>query len=155
MGKIAAQNKFEVPENVELKTDADYTKYETAVVEAAQWLETTNLNVEPEKRKQVSTFLIQWITGSPTVTVELNDEIGKLYGENEKLLMIYLASYTRNYIENKGTATQFTATKAALQSMMVVYKKGVDIIKNDDMKKLLSYTDAQLDHFITQKLIKN
>lgn len=149
---VQGQTNFEVPQNVELKTNDDFTKYETAMIDAAKWLEETDLNKEEDKRKQVNFFVLQWISGSPTVSVEMNVELSKIYGKNVDLLGIYLASYTRNYLENKTTATKFSATKAGLISMMNVYKKGIKISKNKEMDKLIKLTaDNKLDDYINEK----
>jgi len=149
---INAQTKFEVPKNVELKTNADYKKYETAMIDAAKWLEETDLNSETEKRKNVNAFVLQWISGSPTITVSLNEQLSQIYGKNAHLLGIYLASYTRNFLESPETATKFSATKAGLIAMMNVYKKGIGIKKSKEMEKLIGLTDEnKLDEFIQEK----
>jgi hypothetical protein len=147
-----AQTKFEIPPNVELKTKDDYAKYETAIIAAAKWLEETDLNKEADKREQVNAFVLQWLSGSPTISVDINEQLGKTYGKNIQLLGIYLASYTRNFLENKGTATKFTATKAGLVSMMNVYKRGIGISKSKEMEKLIKLTDEnKLDDYIADK----
>jgi hypothetical protein len=149
---VQAQSKFEVPQNIELKTKDDYAKYETAIIEAAKWLEETDLNKEGEKRQQVNGFVLQWVSGSPTINVEINEQLGKIYGKNAQLLGLYLASYTRNFLENKSTATKFSATKAGIISMMTVYKKGIEISKSKEMDKLIKLTDNnKLDEYINDK----
>jgi len=146
-----AQTSFELPKNITLKADADYAKYETDIVNAAKWLEETDLNKEAAKRKQVNAFVIQWATGSPTVSVEINEQLGKIYGKNTELLMIYIANFCRNFIENKGTATKTTATKAALISIMSVYKKDIEITKSKEMEKLIKANEEnKLDDYITK-----
>jgi len=149
---VRGQTKFEVPQNVELKTKDDYAKYETAIIDAAKWLEETDLNKETDKRQQVNTFVVQWISGSPTINVDINEQLGKIYSKNAQLLGLYLASYARNFLENKGTATKFSAIKAGLISMMNVYKKGIEISKSKEMDKLIKLTDEnKLDDYINDK----
>lgn len=149
---VQGQTKFEVPQNVELKTKDDYAKYETALIDAAKWLEETDLNKETDKRQQVNAFVLQWVSGSPTINVDINEQLEKIYGKNVQLLGLYLASYTRNFLENKGTATKFSATKAGLISMMNVYKKGIEISKSKEMDKLIKLTDEnKLDDYISDK----
>ncbi|MBD0331996.1 MAG: hypothetical protein ICV66_05015 [Chitinophagaceae bacterium] len=149
---VQGQTKFEVPQNVELKTKDDYAKYETAISEAAKWLEETDLNKETEKRQQVNAFVLQWVSGSPTINVDINEQLGKIYGKNAQLLGVYLASYARNFLENKSAATKFSATKAGLISMMNVYKKGIEISKSKEMDKLIKLTDEnKLDDYINEK----
>jgi hypothetical protein len=134
---LHAQTRFEVPQNVELKTKDDYARYEAAVIRAAQWLEETDLDQQAGERQRVDAFVIKWISGSPTVKVYLSKRLSKIYGKNIELLPIYLASYARNFLQNKTTATTFSATKAGLLSMMQVYKKGVDVSKSKEMEKLI------------------
>lgn len=149
---ISAQTKFEVPADVQLNVKEDYAKYESDIIAAANWLETNPLDRETEKRKEVSAFVLKWIMGSPTVNVSLTEQIQKLYGKNASLLVIYMGSYTRHFLENKTTATVFSGTKAGLISMMNVYKKDIDISKSKEMEKLIKLTDEnKLDEYIKQK----
>lgn len=76
---MTSQTKFDLPQNIELKTDSDYAKYENDISSAAKWLEETDLNQETEKRKQIDTFIIKWVSGTPNVTVEMNQSLMKLY----------------------------------------------------------------------------
>ena len=148
---VRAQTTFEVPQNVELKSKGDYTKYEPQVIDAAKWLEQTGLDKEIDKRKEVTSFVLQWISGSPTISIAITEKLAKIYGKNGQLLGIYLASYARNFLENKNTATKFSATKAGLTSMMNVYKKGIGITKSKEMDKLINLTDEnKLDDYINK-----
>lgn len=145
---LHAQSTFEVPQNVEFKSKEDYTKYESAVIEAAKWLETTDLDKEIAKRQQINAFIVQWVSGTPTVTMDLTPKLQKIYGDNTELLAIYLSAYARNYIENAGSATKISATKAALISMMNVYKKGIAVSKSKEMEKLIKLTgENKLDDY--------
>ena len=110
------------------------------------------MDKEPDKRKEVSAFVMKWIIGSPSVNVSLTEQLQKLYGKNASLLIIYMGSYTRHFLENKTTATQFSGTKAGLISMMTVYKKDIDITKSKEMEKLIKLTEEnKLDEYITEK----
>lgn len=147
-----AQTSFEIPQNITLKTPADFAKYESAVVDASMWLETTDLDKEVSKRQEVNSFLIQWISGSPTVTVDVTEALQKIYGENTQLLAIYLASYSRYIIQNKENGNKSGAIKAGLLSMISVYKKNIAIIKNKEMDKVIKLNDEnKLDDFIKNK----
>lgn len=148
-----AQTNFEVPSNVKLETPADFENYENDVVNAATWLEETDLDKDKVKRREVNTFVLQWLTGSPTVTVELSEPLIKLYDKNEQLLGLYLASYAKYNILNKTNTSKFEATKAAFVSMIKVYKKGIDIVKNKEMEKAVKLFDqGKIDDYIKSKL---
>jgi hypothetical protein len=146
-----AQTTFEVPQNIELKSNEDYAKYGSAIIDAAKWLEETDLNKEANKRKEVNNFVWRWISGSLTINIDIKVDFAKIYGKNDQLGKIYLASYARHFLENKSTATEFSATKAGLTSMMNVYKKGIDISKNKEMDELIKLTNEnKLDNYINE-----
>jgi len=151
---VNAQSSFEVPQNVQLNSKEDYAKYETAIIDAAKWLEETDLDKEMDKRKEVNSFVLQWISGSPTVTVDITKKLSKIYDKNIQLLAIYLASYARNFLENKNAATKFSAVKAGLISMMNVYEKQIDISRSKEMEKLIELTkDNKLDNYINKNFM--
>jgi len=150
--KLRAQTNFEVPAGIEFTVKEDYAKHEANVIAASKWLEENDLDKELQKRKEVSAFVMKWIMGSPTVNVSLTPQLMKVYGKNSNLLVIYMGSYTRFYLENKSTATSPAATKAGLISMMNVYKKGIEITKNKEMEKVIKAADDnKLDDYITDK----
>lgn len=146
---LQGQTKFEVPQEVEFHSKEDYAHYEAAIVDAATWLEETDLDKEITKRQQVNSFVVKWISGSPTVHVEINDKLGKIYEKNEELMMLYIASSAKSQIESKDKAKKSLAIKAGLNAMMTVYKKGIDINKNKEMEKLIKLTgEGKLDEYI-------
>lgn len=145
------QTQFDLPQNIELKTKQDYTKYETTFIDAAKWLEETDLDKEADKRQQINAFVLQWISGSPTINIEINEQLGKIYGKNAQLLGLFLASYAGNIIENKNSSNKFSATKAGLISIMKVYKKRIEITKSKEMDKIIMLTDVELDSYIRDK----
>lgn len=146
-----AQTSFELPDNIELKVKEDYAKYEPSIIAAAKWIEETDLDKEVAKRKRVNAFIVQWVTGSPTVSVSISERLGKIYGNNAELLVIYIASYSRHYIENKTSASAFSATKAGLTSIMNVYKKKINISKSKEMEKIIKLNEEnKLDAYIQE-----
>lgn len=150
---IEAQTVPDLPVGEELETKDDCAEYESNMVEAAIWLEETPLNRGQNTRKDINAFVIKWLTLSPTVTLTLSAPLLEIYGKNDQLLPIYMASYARHYIENDSTATKQAATKAGLISMMNVYKKGINITKSSGMEKILKLSDEKLDKYIANKLM--
>jgi hypothetical protein len=148
---IFAQTNFTVPANYEFNVKEDYAKYEADIITASKWLEEIDLDKDEAKRKEVSAFVMKWIIGSPTVSVELNEKIMKLYNKNDKILINYMAAYSAYWLQNKSSATKPAAIKAGLISMMNVYKKDISIKKNKDMDKLIKLTEEnKLDEYIAE-----
>lgn len=147
-----AQTEFNLPENIELNKKSDYSKYENEVIQAAKWLEETDLDKEVEKRKQIQTFVVKWVSGSPDITLEINAGLMDLFNDSGELMALYFASYSRYLLENKE-ATASSATKAGIISMINVYKKGIGVKKNSEMKRAIKFNDQnKLEDYIAQNL---
>ena len=148
---ISAQTKFNVPANYQLVVKEDYAKYEADIITAAKWLEEIDLDRDEDKRKEVSSFVMKWIIGSPSVSVELSEKIMDLYKKNDKILINYMAAYSAYWLQNKSAATKPGGVKAGLTSMMNVYKKDINIKKNKEMDKLIKTTgEGKLDEYIAE-----
>ena len=150
-GKSLAQTSFELPQDIELNTKEDYAAYESTLVAAATWLEQTDLDKYAEKRKEVNTFIVKYLTGTPDITIGVNSVLTKLTSKNIQLLTIYLASYGKYVIENKNSTTQNAATKAALTSIINVYKRGIGVVRSKEMEKISNLSDAELEKFVLEK----
>jgi hypothetical protein len=152
MENCFGQDDFELPQNIVLKTNSDFSRYEMTVVKASAWLEQVDLDKEKEKRQRIDAFVTQWISGSPNVNLTLTKALAKIYGKNVQLLPIYLASYARNVIEHHDSTDVLAASRSGLISMMNVYKKGIEIKKTKEMEKILGLNPVQLDIYVSANL---
>ena len=150
LDKSCAQSQFDLPQNIELKTKEDYAKYESTMIDASKWLESTDFDKDDEKRKRINDFVVKWVSGSPTVTINLDEPLAKLTEKNPDLLAIYIARYSRYMIENKTAPSNFYATKAALTAVSKAYKKGIDVSRSKLIEKLGDST--QIDGYIVSTL---
>jgi len=133
---VQAQD-FQVPANIVLKQDADYAKYKQEVLDAINWLEYTPLNEQTAKRKEVNAFLVQWISGCPTISVKMYAETMVFYDANPDLMMSYMGGWTKYALENPGNTDDFMANMAGLHSVIKVYKAGKGIKKDAKTDKLV------------------
>ena len=67
-----------IPNDLKLKTPEDYKATESLILESIEWLQNTPLNENPNKRLELNAFFVQWISGSPTVTIELHADIAPM-----------------------------------------------------------------------------
>ncbi len=151
-GSSLSAQTFEVPRDVKLEQQEDYKKYEQDVVQAADWLVATNLDMETVKRREVNTFLVRWLTGTPDITIQIGDGLTALFNENSELLIIYMAVYGKYCIQHKD-AQQPDAIKAALDAVLTVYKKGIRIENSPELDKLTAMDATQKDRYIRKKLV--
>jgi hypothetical protein len=152
---LYSQN-FEVPTNYQLKAAADYTQYEKDVIAAAKWLKDTPLNEQSDKRREVAAFVISWISGSPTVNVEINPIIMDFNKKNEGMLLMYMAFSARYVLENNYSKDMRAKHKAALKDMISVYKLNQGIKKDKKMEKLIKSDEGgTLDDWLSENLKVN
>jgi hypothetical protein len=145
---------FTVPAIDGLKTEADYARYEKDVIACANWLENTPLNQDRDKRVSANTFMIKWISGSPSVSIALDaNVVSKLADKNEQLLVLFMAGWTRYALENNYSKDNQKGYLEGLKSLINVYKKGIDIKKDKDVEKFVELHDkGELEAWIKENV---
>lgn len=133
---------FEPPANAVLEKKDDYLKYEPAIINAAKWLEATPIGVQPDKRVQVNLFFMQWLTGSPTVTIGIDPWVTKLVDKNPNLLPVFLSGYARFVLENQYSTDVARANEAGVKSIINNYLLGGDVKKNKTLQKAVEADKA-------------
>jgi hypothetical protein len=147
---------FEVPVDVTLDAKEDYTKYEKDVIAATDWPEATPIKNDDSKRKKVSAFVFQWISGSPTVSISLDAGIAKLSDKNPELLMMLMAGYSRYALQNGYEKDQLKCFTAAMKSVINLYKKGGDVKKNKTVEKAIEAdNEGKLTDWVGSNFIKS
>ena len=131
----SAQN-FEVPASVP-STKEEFISSEKDMIAAAKWLETTPVGTDMDKRSKVNTYVIAWITNSPTVTVEIKESVIKPFDKNPQLLGVYMAGYSRYCLENNYSKDQLQCNIAGLKSAINCCNLGGDIKKDKTLVKLI------------------
>lgn len=151
-GMISAQD-FNVPKEIKLDNAGDYVKYEKDIVSCVNWLEATPLNEQADKRKNASAFLILWITGSPTVSIELQDYVLDLTKKNNDFLTLYMGGWTRFAIENPNEKDQSKFHLAGLKSIIKVYNAGKGVKKDKNVQELVEADEkGELGKWLEEKL---
>lgn len=132
---VSAQE-FPVPEDLQLETAADYQAQNDNIVAAVIWLRDTHLNKEQQKRKRINTYLLQWLTGTPTMTLTLSPGLAD-YGECADCLMLYMGGYAKAVIES-GNDDPLATNLAAVRTVMAFYQNSKGRIgKNKVVQKFL------------------
>lgn len=147
---------FQMPQNITMVTEQDYKNYETDVVNAITWLENTPVNQQSAKRKEVNSFLLQWMTGTPTISMELGEFQTGLTADNPDLLIMYLGGWSKFAIENPAEKdNKLMANLAGVKSVINLYSKNLSkgISKNKKIEKLLKMDESELQTYV-QKEIK-
>lgn len=113
---------FTVPKDIALETEADYVAQNENVVAAVNWLRDTHINNETKKRTRINAYLLQWLTGTPTMTLTLNADLAD-YGDCGDCLMLYMGGYAKTVIESGNKDDQLAANLGAINTLITFYEK--------------------------------
>ena len=116
-----------VPSNYSFPTKADYAQYQPQVIETVNWLEKTPVNQQPEQRQAANRFLLEWMSGSPAVSVELQPYFMDLCPKNPDALMLFMGGWSRYQLqhpdEKDAVNLNVEGLKAVLQSYQTYHAK--------------------------------
>tara|TARA_R110001592_G_scaffold325782_4_gene606241 strand:- start:145583 stop:146101 length:519 start_codon:yes stop_codon:yes gene_type:complete len=122
---VSAQE-FVVPQKYSLEKTADYAPYENDVIACATWLETAPVKGEKKKLKAANKFLMQWLTGSPSVTIEINEKIVNFSEVNPELITVFMAGWAKYALENKVSYNEVLANIAGIKSVVKSYNTNLN-----------------------------
>jgi len=119
-----AQSSYQAPTGYSLQTADDYTEYEPQVVATVNWLEKTPLGQQPELRKQADQFLFQWISGSSSVSVQLQKYVADLAGQDSELLMLFMGGWARHQLQHPEVKDPAVLNTEGIRTMLRAYRAG-------------------------------
>lgn len=129
---------FEVPVDYSFESASDYAKYETDILNCIDWLESSPLGFQGEKRNDAAAFLLTWVSGSPDVSIELNEKMIWYIESNPDLLVIFVGGWTRLAIQNPTDGKDVVkGSLAGIESVLKVYKKGISVTDDKQLNKLI------------------
>lgn len=148
-----------VPKSYSLTKPEDYNKYENDVVNVINWLEQTPWDEKKPERELADSFFLAWLSGSPTVTVELGEGIlMKIMEKNKELLFSYMGGYTKYTLKARADKTTYDVNKAKLAGFKAVIakynsEKSRSKDKNVEMLAKLD-SEGKLEDWIVTELSK-
>ena len=143
---------FEVPKNCILSKEEDYAKYEGEVLKGIDWLLKTQISSQPEKRREINRFVMTWLTGSPTVTVNIKPEIVNFMKPNPDLLMVFMCGWTKYSIETKDNNNTAMGNQKGIEAVMEFYIKNKEYLKKDNnVEKYIKLKEnGKLEEYISK-----
>lgn len=122
---------FSVPEGYRLEKADDYSGYEQDVIDCVEWMLRTPLNEEVAKRKEAEKFLFKWISGSPTVSVDINPSILTFMESSPSLLIIFLGGWTKYALETGEYNNKVGGNLAGLEAVIGFYEGNRHYMEKD------------------------
>lgn len=143
---------FQVPQNVKMEQASDYAKYEKDVLGAAEWLLKTPPGAEDAKRKAVSSFFFQWVSGAPNVAVEIKEYLTPVVTTSPNMMMIFMAGYVQHVLKTKKQDA-LSGNIAAVNSVLDYYQGNKGVEKTETLDQLLKLRqEGKLDAYIKEQL---
>ena len=141
----------EIPNDLKLENAEDYKKTEQLVLNATEWLLKTPISKNPGKRKDINAFLMQWMTGSPTVTIEIVSGIVPL--DCADCLMLFMSGWTAYSLKNDYSKNKVECAVAGAENAIEFYLNNKSALgKNSDMEKLVKQKEkGKLEKYIESK----
>jgi len=145
---------FEVPKNYILKQKEDFSKYESDVLKGIDWLLQTPLNTQPEKRREINTFVMTWLTGSPDVSIDIKPEIVSFMKPNADLLMIFMCGWTKYSLETKDCKNKIMGSQKGVEAVIDFYIKNKEYLKKDNsVEKYIKLKEkGKLEEYISKNV---
>lgn len=147
---------FEIPKNWESTMEANYAAHEKDIIACADWLENSPIDKNEKKRKEANAFLMKWLTGTKSISINLNADILMPYcKKNEHFLFIFLAGWARYALKNNYDSDELTGYMEGFKSILHTYSQGGGVKKDKEMDKLTEINkNAGLKDFVVEKLKK-
>ena len=135
-------------------TKAEFIASEKQVLITINWLETTPFDQDETMRKAQNALLLQWLTESPTVTMELNTDVIPFMNTSPDLLLIFMGGWARYCLQNKYSTNNVQGSLAGIRSVIRVYKN-MALKKDPELEKLIALDEkGQLDGWVKTKVAK-
>ncbi len=132
---LLAQN-VGIPSDLKLENAENYKETEQLVLNSTEWLLKTPISENPNKRKEINAFLMKWMSGSPTVSIELVSGIVPL--DCADCLMSFMSGWAKHSLENDYSKDKVECAVAGAENAIEFYKKNKsELGKNSDMEKLM------------------
>lgn len=144
---------FEVPKNYVLKEKEDFSKYESEVLKGIDWLIQTPLNIQPEKRKEINSFVMTWLTGSPDVSIDIKPEIVSFMKPNADLLIVFMCGWAKYSLETKDYNNKIKGNLSGIEAVIEFYVKNKENLKKD--KNVEKYIKLKEEEKLEDYISKN
>ena len=143
---------FELPHK-KLTTKDDYATYEQTVIESVNWLINTPAGQDPATRKSVNAFLIEWVSGSPTVTVEMNEKV-VTFLDSPDYLVLFLGGWSRYVLETQDNTNKVKGNLAGVEAVLAYYQQNRNVLgKNKALEKYVKLQEkGELEGYIASKI---
>ena len=147
---IASAQDFNALQKVELKAKEDYKPFEPKALECSNYLLSTP-NDDNMNRLIAAKAIINWMSGTPDYTFDIDDSIAKLSEKDNMILVLYMAALTKYVLENPSNAKDAKLVKLNSYKILLNYCENKDnkVKQSKELKKLIEVKkNGKLEEFL-------
>jgi hypothetical protein len=147
----ATSQDFTVPEGYKYSSQQDYTRAEPDVIRCIAFLETAPMG--HAQRKAANRFLLEWLTGTSHVNVQVLPYVIDLAGKNTDLLSVYLGGWSRLVLQSDKSPEELDCHLAGVRSVLKAYQSCEGIESDDALDALVALEkDGKLGAWVKEKM---
>ena len=148
---LAICQEFKVPEGYKFSSQQDYTRYEPDVIRCVAFLESAPM--DHSERKSANAFLVQWLTGTSHVGVQVLPYVMDLVSENKDLLAVYLGGWSRLVLQSTTSPDAIDCHLAGVHSVLKAYQTCEGIDSDSALDELLALDkEGKLREWVAEKM---
>lgn len=133
-----------------------YTELEPQLLADIDWLNYTPVNRDKKVRLDKSRFVLMWMSGSPTVSIKIDDRVMNFSRLQPWAILAYMMGWTKYSLENDYSIDQVKCTAAGINNMVAYYRRNKDdLTKDKEVDRLAVMVDTKtLDNHL-QKIFND
>lgn len=122
---------FEVPADVKLEKQEDFSDYEDDIKKCFEWLMTVPPGEQQHKKDLANQFMIPWVLGSENVSIEIKPSIVTFMETSPEMLSIFLGAWANYSLTHNYSQDREKCSKAAINAVLKYYEDHSDKVKKD------------------------
>ncbi len=122
------------------------------ILDCITWLQMTPIEVDRDIRYTANAFLLQWLSKSPEVNVELRSDLVDMAEKNPDLLVIYMSGWAAYSLKNGEPYPSVEAHIQGIEAVRDFYRKNRDGLNRDKhLEKLIKKESKGKVHDVLRK----
>lgn len=141
-------------DTTEQHISAAYMQLEPQVLADIDWLNYYPLGEQQKLRDEKNTFVLMWMTGSPNISIQLDERVVTFMGGEPWLLMAYMTGWTKYSLEHNYSNDSIDCATAAITNVVKFYERNSKSLdKNREVEKYAKMVKADsLKEYIKEVL---
>jgi len=137
-----------LPEETGKNLSMAYAELEPSVLADINWLNNNPLGKNTEMSNDKSRFVLMWMSGSPDVSIRMDDRLITFQGAEPAVLMAYMMGWTKYSLENNYSNDPIYAAVAGITNAVGFYEKNKKMLRKN--KELDKYGEMIRNHTLTR-----